>query len=172
MQRVRNFFEVGSLGHDISFCRESSGGPPAAWRGQYKKFPEPRTARFNARGNYRKDVALTSLHTDKTKFARWGDGYSYHIGDLSACVLPGHDESKKTVKYQSWAECLFVTGTQLRHPVYFWAAAWKSDEAGVWDEYGPTSLAFLEYLLIGIAGGLSDCLLNREGIARAKGIQR
>ena len=60
MQRVRNFFEVGSLGHDISFCRESRGGPPAAWRGQYKKFPEPRTARFNARGNYRKDVALTS----------------------------------------------------------------------------------------------------------------
>ena len=26
MQRVGNFFEVGSLGHDISFCRETHGG--------------------------------------------------------------------------------------------------------------------------------------------------
>ena len=41
----------------------------------------------------------------------------------------------------------------------------------VWDEYGETSLAFLEYLLIGVAGSLSHCLLNREGIGRAKGIQ-
>jgi hypothetical protein len=124
------------------------------------------------KGDRNLSVNIKSLHTDKTKFARWGDGYSYHVGDLSACVLPGHDESKKTLKYQSWAECLFDTGTHLRHPVYFWAVAWKSDETGVWDEYGSTSLALLEYLLIGVAGGLSNCLLNREGIARARGIQR
>jgi hypothetical protein len=124
------------------------------------------------KGDRNLSANIKNLHTDKTKFARWGDGYSYHIGDLSACVLPGHNGAKKTLKYQSWAECLFDTGTQLRHPVYFWAVAWKSDETGVWDEYGPTSLAFLEYLLIGVAGGLSNCLLNREGIKRSRGIQR
>jgi hypothetical protein len=35
------------------------GGPPAAWQGPVEKFPEPKTAKFNALGNYRKDVALT-----------------------------------------------------------------------------------------------------------------
>ena len=39
---------------------------------------------------------ITNLHKDKSKFARWGDNYQYHIGDLSACVLDGHEESKKT----------------------------------------------------------------------------
>ena len=60
MQGMGDFFEVGSLGHDISFCREAQGGGlrrPS--RGLLKKFPEPKTARFNVRGNYRKDVALT-----------------------------------------------------------------------------------------------------------------
>lgn len=124
------------------------------------------------KGDRNLSANIKNLHTDKTKFARWGDGYSYHIGDLSACVLPGHDETKRTSKYQAWAECLFDAGTHLRHPVYIWAGAWNSDETGVWDEYGPTSLALLEYLLIGVAGGLSNYLLNREGIARARGIQR
>jgi hypothetical protein len=82
--------------------------------------------------------------------------------------MPGHDESKKTLKYQSWAKCLFDTGAHLRHPVLFWALAWKSDETGVWDEFGSTSLAFLEYLLIGVAEGFSGSLLNREGISRSK----
>jgi len=110
---------------------------------------------------------ITNLHRDRSKFARWGDNYQYHIGDLSACVLSGHDESKKARKYQSWAKCLFVDGTlKLRQPVYFWATAWDKSQVGVWEEFGPTSLAFLEYLLIGVAGGISPSLLNREGLSR------
>jgi len=35
------------------------GGLRRPGRGLLKKFPEPKTARFNVRGNYRKDVALT-----------------------------------------------------------------------------------------------------------------
>ncbi len=112
-------------------------------------------------------VNITNLHSDKSKFARWGDNYAYHVGDLSACVLPGHDESKKVPKYRAWADCLFVDGTaKLREPVYFWATAWDSSQTGIWEEFGPTSLAFLEYLLIGVAGGISPCLLNREGLSR------
>jgi hypothetical protein len=50
--------------------------------------------------------------------------------------------------------------------VYFWAKAWDRSQVGVWEELGPTPLAFLEYLLIGVAGLVSPSLLNREGIAR------
>ena len=37
---------------------------------------------------------------------------------------------------------------------------------GVWEELGPTSLTFLEYLLIGVAGRVSPVLLNRVGVGR------
>ena len=112
-------------------------------------------------------VNIANLRTDKSKFARWGDNHAYHIGDLSACVLPGYDESKKVPKYRAWADCLFVEGTaRLREPVYFWAIPWDRTQTGIWEEFGPTSLAFLEYLLIGVAGGNSPDLLNREGLSR------
>jgi hypothetical protein len=64
--------------------------------------------------------------------------YQYHIGDLSACVL-GH-ESKQTLKYASWAKCLFANGTQLKRPAYFWAKAWDASEVGVWEEYGSVNV--------------------------------
>jgi hypothetical protein len=114
---------------------------------------------------------IRSLKTDKSKFARWGDNYAYHVGDLSACVLPGHADGKQTIKYQAWAEQLFenVPSSQprLKRPIYFWAIAWDKSMIGVWEELGPTSLAFLEYLLIGVAGRVTPALLNREGVGRA-----
>ena len=55
---------------------------------------------------------------------------------------------------------------KLHRPIYFWATAWDKSMAGVWEELGPTSLAFLEYLLIGVAGRVSPVLLNREGVGR------
>ena len=39
---------------------------------------------------------LVGLDTNTRKFGRWGDGYAYHIGDLGAVVLPGHDPNAKT----------------------------------------------------------------------------
>ena len=116
---------------------------------------------------------IKNLKTDKSKFARWGDNYAYHVGDLSACVLPGHADEKQTIKYQAWAEQLFVSvpalTPKLHRPIYFWAAAWDKSMTGVWEELGPTSLAFLEYLLIGVAGRVSPVLLNREGVGRGVG---
>ena len=58
---------------------------------------------------------------------------------------------------------------KLRRPIYFWATAWDKSMTGVWEELGPTSLAFLEYLLIGVAGRVSPVLLNREGVGRGGG---
>ena len=113
---------------------------------------------------------IKNLKTDKSKFARWGDNYAYHIGDLSACVLSGHVDGKQTIKYQAWADRLFANAPsltpKLRRPVYFWATAWDKSMTGVWEKLGPTSLAFLEYLLIGVAGRVTPVLLNREGIER------
>ena len=50
---------------------------------------------------------IHNLHRDTSKFARWVDNYAYHIGDLSAVVLPGHGEAKKNPKYVRWAKALF-----------------------------------------------------------------
>ena len=51
---------------------------------------------------------IRNLKANKGKFARWGDGYQYHIGDLSAVVLKGHSADKKSTKYTSWADALFL----------------------------------------------------------------
>ena len=114
---------------------------------------------------------IKNLPSDRSKFARWGDNYAYHIGDLSACVLPGHAPERRSIKYNAWTQRLFENAPsmspKLREPVYFWAMAWDQSQTGVWEELGPTPLAFLEYLLIGVAGRVSEGLLNREGVARA-----
>lgn len=114
-----------------------------------------------------KDVARV-----KDKFARWGDNYQYHIGDLSASVLPGHDARYATLKYQHWAECLFVScpaeRPQLKQDIWFWCKAWNKNDVGIWPEFGATRLSFLEYLLIGVASSIfPDTLLNREGHNRS-----
>lgn len=104
----------------------------------------------------------------RMKFARWGDGYDYHIGDLSSCVLPGHEtHSKKQRKYERWATTLFEPGScRLYRPTYFWATAWRPTDTAVWKELGPTTLAVTEYLVIGVAGKVSPNLLNRDGVTR------
>lgn len=114
-----------------------------------------------------KDVARV-----KDKFARWGDNYQYHIGDLSASVLLGHETKYVTQKYQQWAASLFVTypveRPQLKKDIWFWCKAWNRNDVGIWPEFGPTRLTFLEYLLIGVASSLfPQALLNREGHSRS-----
>ncbi len=96
------------------------------------------------------------------------DNYAYHIGDLSAVVLAGHGLETQTVKYRSWANALFeainTERPRLRQPIFFWVKAWRKDDIGIWTEFGPTRLTFLEYLLIGIASSIFPReLLNREG---------
>ena len=113
-------------------------------------------------------VNIKGVDRDKSKFARWGDNYAYHIGDLSAVVLPGHDPKHIERKYLSWATELFNDYPNenpiLKRPVYFWAKAWSSDEIGPWQDFGATRLTFLEYLLIGLtSSAFGERLLNREG---------
>ena len=111
---------------------------------------------------------LIRIEKDRSKFARWGDNYQYHIGDLSAAALGGHPADKISPKYIRWAEVLFEDAPcehpKLRQDVRFWAKAWKSSDVGIWAEMSPTRLTFLEYLLIGVASSVfGDRLLNAEG---------
>jgi hypothetical protein len=120
------------------------------------------------KGDRNLSVNLRNIHTDRSKFARWGDNYQYHIGDLSAAVLSGHASGKVSPKYEKWARALFEDLEQqslrLRKPVYFWTKAWKPTDRGIWAEMNPTRLTFLEYLLIGVASAaFGMTLLNNEG---------
>jgi hypothetical protein len=99
--------------------------------------------------------------TSTGKFARWGDGHYYHIGNLSAIVFD-HDKNQKQ-KYEKWADRLFEEGRQLRQPTYFWAKAWREDDVGLYHDFEET-LEKLEYQIIGLISDLyPDLLLNDEG---------
>lgn len=111
---------------------------------------------------------IKGIETSTRNFARWGDNYAYHIGDLSAVAIPGHDSKKANPKYKAWAASLFdkypTVAPVLKRQVFFWAKAWSSKDHGPWADFGPTRLTFLEYLLIGLASSaFGDVLLNREG---------
>jgi len=115
---------------------------------------------------------IKNVGTSTWLFARWGDNRAYHIGDLSAAVLPVHNQKKVTDKYYDWASSLFekhpTDAPALKRKVFFWTKAWSSKSLGPWLEFGPTRLTFLEYLLIGLASSaFGDVLLNREGRNRA-----
>jgi hypothetical protein len=126
------------------------------------------------RGDRNLSANILNLRSSKDKFARWGDNYAYHIGDLSAAVLTNHPLEKRNPKYSAWATKLFQSAPtdqpKLAFDIYFWAKAWKSTDIGVWPELSPTRLAFLEYLLIGVASTAFDSsLLNYEGRNRFSG---
>ena len=115
---------------------------------------------------------IKAIERNQHKFCRWGYGYAYHMGDLSAVVCTGHPEEKRTQKYKRWADRLFkkypTVEPKLKAPVHFWIKAWKKGETGIWPEFGPTSLTFLEYLIVGVASDLfPQRLLNDEGTNRS-----
>jgi hypothetical protein len=122
------------------------------------------------RDGERLSANLKNIRTNRNKFARWGDGYAYHLGELSAVVLDhqGDPEVNRSRdpkrKYQSWADAMFIEGTrQLKQPVYLWARAWRYDDTGPF--YGfETSLEALEYNLINLGSDLyPEKVLNSEG---------
>lgn len=132
-----------------------------------------RAGRFG-RGDGNVSANLADIRRNGGRFARWGSGYAYHIGDLSAAACPGHPGAKCSPKYRRWADRLFADAPapspRLREPVFFWATAWGPSSPSIWAEFGPCSLAFQEYLLIGVA---AECfpgeLLNEEGVNRRTG---
>lgn len=120
------------------------------------------------KGNRNLSENLRGIERDQSKFARWGYGYAYHMGDLSAVTVPGHSPERATRKYAGWASALFADYPTprpiLKEEVYFWTKAWRKTDVGVWEGFGATRLSFLEYLLIGVASAaFPSSLLNQEG---------
>ncbi|KAB8145728.1 hypothetical protein F8S13_01210 [Chloroflexia bacterium SDU3-3] len=116
-------------------------------------------------------INIANIRHNKSNFCRWGSNYQYHIGDLSAATIFGHNPKNVNRKYLQWAEKLFLDHPTfepvLRQPTFFWMKAWPRRKIGIWKEYGITSLTFLEYLLIGVASDIFPTyLLNTEGVNR------
>ncbi len=119
-------------------------------------------------GNRNLSANIKGLNRDRSKFARWGDNYAYHIGDLSAVILPDHQPGKVNKKYMDWANAIFddfpSPKPKLKQKVFFWSTVWSKSTVGMWERFGATRLTFQEYLMIGVASACyPDILLNREG---------
>ena len=53
---------------------------------------------------------------------------------------------------------------KLKEKIYFWMHAWESGSTGLWEDFGPTNLTFLEYQLIGVSTAIfPNEVLNKEG---------
>lgn len=75
---------------------------------------------------------LANLASDKGKFARWGDGNAYHIGDLSQALFKWEAYKPAGQKYERWAEVLFDDQSlpRLREPVSLLLVPWHQGQLG------------------------------------------
>lgn len=108
---------------------------------------------------------LACLRSNRHKFARWGDGVAYHIGDLSHALFGFRAYREPTPKYRRWAVALFDSfdPPRLRQPVALYLASWRDGQAGPSGLTG--SLAAVEKEVIALASvHCGDCLLNLDGI--------
>lgn len=162
-------WKSGALLYDglvyVMFLKDEAGVPVPLYIGKAETF---------GKGESNLSANITNLDREQTKFVRWGDAYYYHVGDLSAVSLPGHPPGKQSRKYRRWAEALFrrvpSKNPVLRTEVYFWCMCWPKSEIGIWEELGPTRLAFQEYLMIGVASAaFPGIVLNQEGQNRGEG---
>ena len=101
---------------------------------------------------------------------------------MSSAVLLGHVIAVQPLKYQHWAQVLFeginVERPRPHQPVFLWIKAWRKDDIGVWQEFGPTRLAgtqigindhvFLRHVNgtftdLGAFGSYPGALINKQG---------
>ncbi|MFX0188526.1 MAG: hypothetical protein ACFE8A_12420 [Candidatus Hodarchaeota archaeon] len=129
-------------------------------------------------GEYSVNLKAVHRGLNKAKFARWGYGHAYHIGDLSMAVLQGTEDrhecyqKKPPEKYIRWKNMLFDDNElnqgriklKTNLPIYFWMKAWHKNDIGLFS-LAHCSCTFLEYQLIGVSGLIfKDYILNTEGI--------
>ena len=107
---------------------------------------------------------IKNIATDKSKFARWGDGLDYHIGDLSHVCFGWQAYRPPQQKYEKWAEMLFVERDppRLREKVSLVLVPWYSNS--ITPSGRPASLEEAEIELIALASEeFRDILLNVQG---------
>ena len=118
-----------------------------------------KTETIGVNGKYSVNIKNVHKKLNKTKFARWGDGTAYHIGDLSDALFENR-KSENFNKYKKWAEFFFEERSIksnkpviLKFPIYFWIKAWKKEDKGFILDL-PCSSCFLERQLISISNNL------------------
>lgn len=130
-----------------------------------------KTSKFNTTG-YEINPNIESLATRENRFARWGYGKAWHLGELSNAILRSSwlesgEFTDKSINKKQWAETLFRPETRiLRNQTYLWIDTWSVDDEGPFSSKTGThpNLAELEYQLIGLTDSLyPDLLLNEEG---------
>ena len=107
---------------------------------------------------------LVNLRSDRGKFARWGDGIAYHIGDLSHALFGWPAYRAPAPKYLQWANVLFIERDppRLREPVKLYVLPWRTTSRGPSGLLG--SLPAAEKEVIALAGAhYGDGLLNVDG---------
>ena len=75
---------------------------------------------------------LVNVASDKGKFARWGDGNAYHIGDLSQALFGGAAGKPTAQKYERWADRLFADreSARLREATFLLIVPWREGQRG------------------------------------------
>ena len=139
-----------------------------AWgsRDQFRPLYVGKVGRFG-KTDGQLNANLKNLHSDKSKFARWGDGNDYHIGDLSQALFgwPGYKAPCK--KYLRWSEVLFVekSALRLREPTSMLLVPWDEGHRGT--DGAECSLETAEGQAIELAiEEFGDIVLNVQGETR------
>ena len=107
---------------------------------------------------------IANIRHNPDKFARWGYGLDYHVGDLSHAMFGFAAYREPSSKYRRWAEALFaVTDPPTLHrPVHMLLLPWFEDSRGPSGFRG--SVASAEKEVIALASALSgERLLNVDG---------
>ncbi|UQN08816.1 hypothetical protein [Deinococcus sp. QL22] len=107
---------------------------------------------------------IANIRRNPDKFARWGYGLDYHLGDLSHAMFGFEAYRKPTAKYRRWADVLFEVNDPptLRRPVSLLLLPWYEDSHGPSGLRG--SVASGEKEVIALASALhGDHLLNVDG---------
>lgn len=107
---------------------------------------------------------IVNIRRNPDKFARWGYGLDYHLGDLSHAMFGFEAYRKPTSKYRRWADALFEENNPptLRRPVSMLLLPWYEDSRG--PSGFTTSVAAAEKEVIGLASSLhGERLLNVDG---------
>lgn len=107
---------------------------------------------------------IKNIATDKSKFARWGDGLDYHIGDLSHSLFQWSAYRPPQEKYEKWAEMLFVDRAllRLREKVNLVLIPWYSASIGPSGNHLTLEEAESEAIAVA-ASEFKETLLNHKG---------
>lgn len=107
---------------------------------------------------------IRDIRRNRHKFARWGDGLDYHIGDLSHTLFRFDAYREPTEKYSRWADMLFVhrCPPRLREKTSLLLIPWFESSQGIGGGYVDLETAEDQLIEVALAE-YEDIVLNVRG---------